>query len=181
MFSQAAALWLNMASRMVSKECGMGSSSCSGLAFTIKRLVRDYGSASNQTLGKLSISGTVGFADINRCFIQPVCYKLSLLHTLMSERPDFKYVLSSLIIQIRQKVEVIPVFLMASKSHRSAYVYFSLFFVVFQYFIFIYFTFSCDWTFLGEVEKRSNSVIAARAEMAEAGVNHALSLEENDD
>lgn len=118
-----------MASRMVNAECGMGSSSSSGLAFTIKRLVREYGSAPNLTLEKLSISGTVAFADIIRCFLQPVCYKLSIIQMLISKRPDFKDVASSLSILIKQKVEVIPVFFMVSKSHRSVYVYFRVFFL----------------------------------------------------
>lgn len=78
-----------MASRIVSHEAGMGSSTTAGLAFSTKRLVREYGSAPDLAFGKLSIS-----ADVYGAFTRPSCYKLAILKTIFQKRRDFDHVLS---------------------------------------------------------------------------------------
>ncbi|KAL5232595.1 hypothetical protein ACI65C_013111 [Semiaphis heraclei] len=58
----AAEWWLTTAARLVNVECGMSRPASSATAFTIKRLVREYGRGSVDVFGTLSISGTETYA-----------------------------------------------------------------------------------------------------------------------
>lgn len=122
---------------MVCHEAGMGSSATAGLAFSMKRLVREYGSALESTHGSLSISGTVSPADVYAAFVRPACYKLEILKTLIQNRTDFNLVLPHLRTIVFLKVEVIPVILVRAKYHRSVYVYCILYFIPLNNFNFL--------------------------------------------
>lgn len=90
---------------MVGKECGMGSSASAHLAFTTKRLVREYGSDPSIIMGRLSISGTVSHMDVPRSFLHPTCYKLSIIRTPMSKCGDMDEVVAYLTSKIETMVE----------------------------------------------------------------------------
>jgi len=96
MFLQVADWWLTTAARLVSTGCGMGVPASSSTAFTIRRLVREYGRSSVDALGRLSISGTVCYADVLAAFLRPTVYRLAILYTLVSRRSD----VSDVVIQL---------------------------------------------------------------------------------
>lgn len=97
----------------------MGATSNAGLAFGIRRLVREYGTALGGVYGTLSISGTVSPVDVYRAFASPTCYKLNVLSKIIKRRRDEDLVLSYLRTIISLKVEVIPVHFMVAKYRRS--------------------------------------------------------------
>lgn len=106
----------------------MGLPTSSATAFTIRRLVTDYGSCNVATLGRLSISGTVTYATVLNAFVRPNVYMLSILYTLVSRWPDVEVVQLHLESLINAFVEVIPVVLLSSHTHRQLYVYIFNFF-----------------------------------------------------
>lgn len=59
MWFQAAHAWVMLTSRVVSNEAGMGTSNAAGLAFRIRRLVREYDTSEGRSFGRLSVAGTV--------------------------------------------------------------------------------------------------------------------------
>jgi len=128
LFLQVADWWLTTAARLINVECGMGVPASSVKAFTIRRLVTDYGRFNVATLGRLSISGTVTYATVLNAFVRPNVYMLSILYTLMSRRPDMELVKLHLDLLINTFVEVIPVVLLASHANRQLYVYIFKFF-----------------------------------------------------
>lgn len=119
---------------MVSRDAGMGCGTSAGLAFITKRLrlVREYGTAPGSTRERLSIAGTISPADVYAAFVSPTCYQLSIPKTLFEKRPDFKLVLVHLRTIIFLKVEVIPIYFVTAKYHRSVYVYFTGLFLIFK-------------------------------------------------
>lgn len=84
MFLQAAEWWLTTAARLVSVDCGMSAPASSATAFTIKRLVSEYGRRTDNALGSLSISGTISYATVLDAFVHPNVYRLAILYTLVS-------------------------------------------------------------------------------------------------
>lgn len=114
----------------MSVDCGMSAPASSATAFTIKRLVSEYGRRTDNALGSLTISGTVNYATVLDAFIHPNVYRLAILYTLVSRRGDLADVVSNLECLINRYVEVVPVVLLMPNCHRQLYVYFFLHFVL---------------------------------------------------
>ncbi|CAI6377108.1 unnamed protein product [Macrosiphum euphorbiae] len=149
---EAAEWWLTTAARMVDVECGMSTPASSATAFTIKRLVVEYGRRSVTSLGSLNISGTVKYATVLDAFQRPNVYRLAILYTLVSRRSDLADVLINLECLINRYVEVIPVVLLMANSHRQL----------------------SDWRYVAEIDPRSKRVTQTRAELHEAGAPQSL-------
>jgi len=79
----------------------------SGTAFTIKRLVVEYGQRSDGALGRLSISDTVSYPNVLDAFVHPNVYRLAILYILVSRRADIADVVDHLQCLIYHYVEVI--------------------------------------------------------------------------
>lgn len=105
---QAAQEWLNIVSRIVSFESGMGSSVTAGLAFKLKRLTREYGAHSQGSIGRLSVAGTVHPIDVYRAFVECHSYKLGILNCLLKRRFDYDAVKVVLKQLITDEIEVVP-------------------------------------------------------------------------
>lgn len=119
---QAAREWLNIASRVASVESGMGRSGTAGLAFKLKRLVREYGTHSLDSIGRLNVAGMVPAIDVYRAFVDSNSYKLDFIEGLFRRRLDLGEVQNHLKFLIRAEVEVVPVLFLTPKLHRSMYV-----------------------------------------------------------
>ncbi|KAF0691062.1 Uncharacterized protein FWK35_00034181, partial [Aphis craccivora] len=132
---EAAHAWVTLTSRVVSNEAGMGTSNAAGLAFRIRRLVREYGTSEGQSFGRLSVAGTVPAKDVYRAFVNCHCYKLAIIKLLFERRSDFEIVKLLLKGLIEAEFEVVPMSFLVTRSHRAM----------------------CDWIFVGDVEKRSTS------------------------
>lgn len=169
---QAANLWLNITSRIASAQLGMGSSVNAELAFKLKRLTREYGVHCDFPLGRLSVCGTISPMDVYSAYVNCHNYKLSIVKGRFRRRPDYEnvtyflkktYYFGNGICTNKFRGPEIPSFHVC---------FFSLvipFINVFIEMLFIFF-FCCDWTFIGDLEARSPSVIAFRADMAEANI-----------
>ncbi|XP_060880698.1 uncharacterized protein LOC132952421 [Metopolophium dirhodum] len=152
MFLQAAEWWLTTAARLVNVECGMSAPASSATAFTIKRLVIEYGKRSDAELGSLSISGAVSYTTVLNAFVHPNVYRLAILYKLVFRRSDMADVVESLECLINRCVEVIPVVLLMAHSHRQL----------------------SDWMFVSEMDLRSRRVTETRAELQDAGARQSL-------
>jgi hypothetical protein len=93
---------------MISDECGMETAVKSTNCFSIKRLVRDYGSGScDSSLGKLSVAFNISFEDVFARLTDPHTYRLDMVKSNFQKRDDFHTVklwLSAVI----SRYEVIP-------------------------------------------------------------------------
>lgn len=106
-YAKAAEKW-SLLYNMISGECGMGTAVKSADCFTIKRLVRDYGSIScGISLGKLSIAGNVSFEDVFARLTYPHSYRLDIVKSMFEKREDFHDVKVRLF-AIISHYEVIP-------------------------------------------------------------------------
>jgi hypothetical protein len=93
---------------MISGECGMGTAVKSTNCFSIKRLVRDYGSGScDSSLGKLSVARNISFEDVFARLTDPHSYRLDIVKSIFEKRDDFHAVKLRLSAVIRH-YEVIP-------------------------------------------------------------------------
>jgi len=172
MWFQAAHAWVTLTSRVVSNEAGMGTSNAAGLAFRIRRLVREYGTSEGQSFGRLSVAGTVPAKDVYRAFVNCHCYKLAIIKLLFERRSDFEIVKLLLKGLIEAEFEVVPMSFLVTRSHRAMYVSRHCTRLCFNRNYIFFFLFRCDWIFVGDVEKRSTSVITYNAEMYEANASH---------
>jgi len=149
----------------------MGTSNAAGLAFRIRRLVREYGTSEGRSFGRLSVAGTVPAKDVYLAYTDCHCYKLALIKGLFQRRSDFDLVKSRLKAIIEAEFEVVPLSFLVARSHRAMYVSRHCMRLCFNR-NYIFFLFRCDWIFVGDLEQRSSSLISYGAEMYEANASH---------
>jgi len=101
-----------------------------GTVFTIRKLVRQYGSSSDAALDRLSISETVSPPDAFLALVNLTSYKTVIVRLLFQRRSDFDEVKKLLRDLVRRVVEVVPVFFIFPKSHRTVYVYIYYFYCI---------------------------------------------------
>ena len=103
-------MWITMAANVIAEESGLSRSTSPETAFSLKRLVREYGASGDRPFKSFSIAGTISHADVYNSFVNPRLYKLSIIKTMYIKRKDFKEVCDRVKDHVYTNIEVIPVF-----------------------------------------------------------------------